>query len=114
MAKSGRKPMSSDEKKRALDDRREIKYYIEGVPIRKVNIISIYVSEANMVKLAKAKKKHNISVSTILCLSSQPCSKCKNEPVIIYHEGEYLSIPRGLFHKSKVSYANVNQPRKKK
>lgn len=97
MAQVGRKAIDKSLKKvKSFDEKYPIQSYVDGIPIRAVNIVSIYITSENMIRIAKAKKGHRISIAKIIANSASPCGRCKNEPVIIFNEGKYLSIPRGL------------------
>ncbi len=72
-------------------------YYVGDIPIRKYNVVSIYVSETNMKKVAEIASKHaGLSVAKILSISGKPSICCKGEPVPVKHNGKTVLIPRGL------------------
>jgi len=104
MAKAGRKALAPEKrKKRTHKEKYQIKYYIEGIPIREMNVISIYISEPNMVQIARAIKDTPISVAKVLAYSCCPCEHCAGKHVVIKYKGKSLNIPRGLLSIGKMS-----------
>lgn len=72
-------------------------YYVGTIPIRKYNVVSIYVSELNMKIVAEIAIKHEgLSVAKILSISGKPSKCCKDEMILYKHNGKNVTIPRGL------------------
>lgn len=108
------KKSSPEKKKLPWNERNPVLYEIDGVPIRRVNIVSVYIPEHCMVKIAKALKGTNLSIAKILSLSSQPCDSCKHTPVITVDRGNTITIPRGLMFINKINSGfNVKNNKKR-
>jgi hypothetical protein len=76
--------------------------YMEGaIPIRSINVVSIYLPEMVMGKIAKIANQHELSVAKILAISGQPCACCKGQMVSVIHKGNAIEIPKGLLYLPK-------------
>lgn len=112
----GRSKISPDKKKKpkTRNEKYPVLYYIGGIPIRASNFITIYIPEMNMVKVATAAAKSNLSIAKLLALSGQPCESCKNTPVEVTVNGTTVAIPRGLMSFNKQNSGETTKNKHKK
>lgn len=96
MRKTNFTPKKQKKKPRSFNDKYPILYMEGNIPIRAVNIVSIYIDERNMAAIAKIAKGCKMSVAKIIAFSGQPCPSCKDKPIVISHQGIVVEIPRGL------------------
>lgn len=82
--------------KKSFNQNHPVKYLIGSIPIRDVNVVSIYISERDMATIAEIANGSKMSVAKILAFSGQPCPACKDIPISISHKGCVVIIPRGL------------------
>lgn len=80
-----------------FSDKYQILYHIESVPIRKNNLISIYMPEHVMAKVVRTCVDTGLSAAKVLAISSQPCDCCRGKNVEVTIDGVTYEIQRGLF-----------------
>lgn len=96
MANKTSTPKKEKKKPRGFNEKYPILYYVGDIPIRAVNIVSIYIDERNMAAIAKIACGCKMSVAKIIAYSGQPCPSCKSQPITITHQNINVEIPRGL------------------
>ena len=100
----GRKSLEPSLKKKArtFAEKYPIKYYVGNIPIRECNVISIYIKETDMVRIATIAQMSDMSVAKIMAFSGKPCEACKDNLIECTHKGQQVLIPRGLMSINKM------------
>jgi hypothetical protein len=81
--------------------------YIGEVPIRKTNFVKIKYNEFEYRRLVNISMQLGIPVAKIVALSSQPCTVCGNDHIV-------LTIPLGVISVNKQKSAESTIKRKKR
>jgi hypothetical protein len=91
-------------KSKSIDAIYPVKKVIEGVPVRKKNILSVYIDERRWITIIELVNLSGLSAAKILGISSKPCDCCKNKPIhVVLDNGATVEIPRGLMYYKKES-----------
>lgn len=107
------KKTDGNKKKRACPSARyPILYHIGDIPIRHVNVITLYIPEVHYVKMVRAMEGSGAPMSKVLAASGQPCSKCKDDLVPLITRLGTLMIPKGLLKTNKQT-SGTGRKRKK-
>lgn len=92
-----------------------VKKTVADVPVRKVNVISLYLPEGPFEKVLRLSEKTKLSAAKIIALSSKPCSCCKDIPVEVKTIDGIFLIPRGLivYKKTNSGVTIINNKKRK-
>jgi hypothetical protein len=92
---------NSKNPKKSYKERYPVIYMEGNIAVRSMNLISIYLPQIAMAKVARISNDHGISLGKILALSSKPCECCKGQIITINHNGVDINIPKGLLYSPK-------------
>lgn len=91
-----------------------VKKMVANVPVREINVISMYLPAAIMEKLITLVELTGLSAANIMTISSKPCPCCKDKPVIVKTNNGEFEIPRGIiFYKKTKSGAIITAKKRK-
>lgn len=88
--------MAEKKKKKGGQHTYPIVKWVGNVPIRKNNLVSIYIPQHEMEKIAAVMDRTGLSCAKILSLSATPCGACKHQPMLFTIGSITFEIPRGL------------------
>lgn len=108
-----KKSSESTSPTKKFSDKYEVLYLVGTVPIRRNNLLSIYMPEHSMAKVARIVSDTGLSAAKVLAISGTPCECCKGKPVIISIDGEPYEIPRGLFTSKRTNSGVKIQDKKR-